>query len=419
MTECSGYRDWMATRRSVLKAAALGVVGWLAPSAISQIAARKRPEGRDILVVVFLRGGADGLNLVAPYADDDYHRLRPTLALQSPKAGPRADRALDLDGFFGLHPSLAPILPLYHEGKMAVLHAVGSDDRTRSHFEAMAAMEQGRERSGTGVASGWLGRYLNESESPSPLRAVSFSANLPTSLRGAGSVMNLTSISDYRLEGGETFAETLHEMYADGGDEMAQAGRDSLELLQSLAKLDYQSYRPEGAATYPDTDLGNGLRQAAFLAKAELGVEVVCLDMYGWDTHVLQGAGVGNHANLVDHLGKCLAAFAADMGKAMDHTSTIVMTEFGRRAYENGGLGTDHGRAGCLFAIGGHVNGGKVHGRWPGLREDALDGGDLRVTTDYRNVLAEVLKTRMGFDKTDRVFPGLAPRPVGLFSQVG
>lgn len=415
---CDSYRAW--TRRTALKgglAAATAVV--LGPSALAQIAATGVDDGRPILVVLFLRGGVDGLNVVVPYGDDDYYRLRPSLALPRPGSGSRSAPVSDLDGFFGMHPSLSPLVPKFKDGELAVVHAIGSDDQTRSHFEAMAAMERGlpRMRDGASRANGWLARYLNAtaSEGDSPLRAVAISDVMPDSVRGAIGATNIREVGDFRVEGTPEFRRELVAAYAKSKDEIGRAGRDALSVLDTLDRLDYRSYRAQGS--YPSSSLGQGLRQVAFLAKAGIGLEVAFLDMDGWDTHVAQGSTTGWQASLIDDMAKSIAVFLNDLGSVRSRVTFVAMTEFGRRAYENSALGTDHGRGSVMFVAGAGVRGGRVYGTWPGLSKDKLVGpGDLEVTTDYRNVLAELLEKRMRLRDASAVFPGLDRRAVGVFS---
>lgn len=389
----------------------------MVPSALANLGFRTLPGDRDTLVVVFLRGGADGLNVVPPYADDDYHRRRPSLRVQSPKDSPQSAKTLDLDGYFGLHPALAPIYPMYREGQMAVVQAVGSNDQTRSHFEAMSAMERGLAKLGPGAATsnGWLARYLNHTatEDDSPLRAVAIGDLMPDSLRGGISAMALPDLAAFELRGDAAYRQALVKSYSQGDDPIATAGRETLRVLDTLNRLDYASYK----SAYPASDLGNALKQVAFLQKAEVGLEVAFLDKGGFDTHVAQGSTTGWLASLLDDVGQSLAAFAKDIGPRFERTTVVVMTEFGRRVYENSGLGTDHGRASFMFVMGGGTKGGKVYGSWPTLADEALEGtGDLRVTTDYRDVLGEVIQRRMGLDDLSPVFPNLKHRPLGLLA---
>lgn len=407
----------LVSRRSLVFGAALGALAWASRrTALAQIAVDPTNRDQGTLVVVFLRGGADGLNIVVPYGEDAYYRNRPSLGIA------RGSLA-DLDGFFGLNPALAPLARHYREGRLAVLHAVGSDDRTRSHFEAMNAMERGLPDVKTGTASGWLARHLAATEpaSPSPLRAVAFGSIMPDSLRGGTTAIAIESLEDFRLNFPPESASSevqarLRDLYRGGKDEMAVAGRETLDVLDTLRRLAPNEYRPSGGATYPDSDLGQGLKQVALLIRAGVGLEVAALDKGGWDTHVAQGSTAGWLTYLLEDLGRSLDAFATDLGPALRKVTVVVMTEFGRRVAENGGLGTDHGRASMMMVLGGGVKGGRVIADWPGLGPDALEGpGDLRVTTDYRNVLAEILR-RTGRADLGATFPGLDPRPVGLYA---
>jgi uncharacterized protein (DUF1501 family) len=391
-------------------------------SALAQVAMNpKQPESdRDVLVTIFLRGAADGLSMVVPYGDDDYYRARPTLGLAAPNKGGGGTRKLD--DFFGLHPALAPLFPYYENGALAAVHAVGSGDQTRSHFEAMATMERGFYVDAGREPSGWVARYLNAAppanNPASPLRAIAFGNVMPDQLRGATEATVLDSLASFRLETPRPeLADLLKSQYQTGGDAVTLAGREILSVLDTLKRVNPADYKPENGATYPDSGLGNGLRQTAFLLKAGVGLEAACLDKGGWDTHVGQGGATGILALLLEDLAKSLAAFAQDLGpKGLERVTVVVMTEFGRRVKENSGLGTDHGRAGTLLALGGHINGGKVYGKWPGLKPENLEEGlDLKVTTDYREILAEIITQRLGgAAHIPAVFPGMPSRFLGL-----
>ncbi|MCB8932163.1 MAG: DUF1501 domain-containing protein [Fimbriimonadaceae bacterium] len=426
---CEG--DWTpaVSRRALLGGGALAAVWWAARgTALADLSLGDQPDPTgDLLVVVFLRGGADGMNMVAPVGADAYHRARPTLALAraTDRTAPKADRVLDLDGFFGLNPAMGPLLPLYREGRLGFVHACGSGDHTRSHFEAMAAMERGNENIRGGIASGWLARHLDArpQKGASPLRAVAFSSVMPDSLRGATSAMALESLADFRLrlpEGPENrggrLRQTLTRLYQDQlRDPIVDAGVETFKLLETLNRLDPAHYKPESGAAYPDSELGRGLRQVAFLAKARVGLEVAFLDRGGWDTHVAQGSSTGYMALGLTDVSDSLAAFAKDLGPALDRTTVVVMTEFGRRLQENSGLGTDHGRGSVMTVLGGGTQGGRVHAKWPGLEPHELDEvGDLRVTTDYRDVLAEILDKRVRSTNLAAVFPGHTPKALGV-----
>jgi uncharacterized protein (DUF1501 family) len=409
---CDGYRR-AVSRRGVMAGVGLGLLSWWNPqAALAQIAVNPGRNTKRAMVVIFLRGGADGLSLVAPYGDDGYYRARPNLAIGKGELG-------DLNGFFGLHPMLMPWMDLYELRKMTVVHACSSRDSTRSHFEAMDTMERGV-GDGEGPASGWLARYLrgSKSEADSPLRAISFSSTMPASLVGATNAIALTSAQQFRLEiekddRASTYAQ-LAKLYAGGQDEVAHAGRETLHVLKALDALDVAGYRPSNGATYPDTGLGAGLRETACLLRAGIGLEIAVLDKGGWDTHVAQGtATVGWLPTLLDDVGKSVAAFAKDLGSEFDDVTVVVQSEFGRRIAENAGLGTDHGHGNCLFLLGGGLKGG-VHAEWPGL-DHRVGPGDLNVTTDYRDVLAETLQSRLGAQDVRDVFPDHRPQPVGLF----
>lgn len=363
-----------------------------------------------VLVSLFLRGGADGLSLVVPHGDPDYARARPLLGLSPPGQG--AGSCLDLDGFFGLHPGLAPLLPAWEAGRLAVVHAVGSDDATRSHFEAQDRMEWGT-GDGRAAAGGWLGRYLRARGASTSLAAVALGSQLPECLRGAPAAAAMERLADLQLRGPEEHAEAV--MQALGAlyqpeSMLGRAGRDTLALLRRTEAL--RAPAPTGA--YPAGDFGDGLRDLARLIRADLGLEAACLDLGGWDTHFFQGTTRGVLAGRVEELASGLAAFQEDLGPDRHRVVVVVMTEFGRRVTENASLGTDHGRASVMFVLGEGLRGGRVYGRWPGLAAPQLEGpGDLRVTSDFRQVLAEVC-AHHGRVAVGAVFPELRGSSLGL-----
>ncbi|MDE2125649.1 MAG: DUF1501 domain-containing protein [Armatimonadetes bacterium] len=435
------------SRRQVISGAALAAAagaaqGFGSPaSALAEVTLNSDPAAgsKNALIVIFLRGGADGLNVIPPHGDDDYYRLRPSIAIRRPsdKSVAPTARALDLDGYFGLHPALAPLLPFYHGGSLLPIHAVGSGDQTRSHFEAMATVERGLYRD-AGPASGWLARFLlaDPEVNESPLRAVAVSDTMPDSLRGASGATALEDLSAYRLRNlAPTGASgirhhsddlgmerALAKLYATGttvegatGVMLRASGRETIAALDAVRRLDPETYRPRAGVEYPQNDVGNALRQVACLVKGRVGLEVACLNMEGWDTHVAQGSDTGWQAGRLSHLALACAAFAQDLGSRMSGVTLVTMTEFGRRAYENSGLGTDHGRASFMFLLSGAVKGGRVVADWPGLAAHQLEGpGDLHVTTDYRDVLAEILVSRQHCTDISQVFPAFAPRRLDL-----
>ena len=370
------------------------------------------------LVCVFLRGAMDGLAAVAPVGDDDYRRLRPSLGVAAPKPGDTSGATM-LDDRFALNVDLKALLPLYRDGRLTVVDAVGSDDDTLSHFEAQDQMEHGASRARP-VAGGWIGQWLRARGENDPLAAVAFGEKLPESLRGAPAACAVESIDDIAVKtttaDAAGFAAAVAKLHAgDGGDPatalVCGAARVSLRLLARVAEL--REEKTTGGA-YPRTDLGRALSQVALLVRKDVGLRAAAVDHGGFDTHYAQGVALPS--KFVE-LAEALAAFDADLGAARDRVTTVCVTEFGRRAYENASLGTDHGRASCSFVLGGGVKGGRVVAKWPGLRpQDLEEPGDLRVTTDYRDLLWEALSARFGETSPDAVFPGLAPSPVGVMA---
>jgi len=379
------------------------------------------PAG-DLLVVVFLRGAADVLNILVPHGEEAYYRLRPTLGIPRPddiRASP-AERTIDLDGFFGLHPALGDLLPAWQAGHLAPIHAVGSPDESRSHFRAMELMERGA-KDERGPATGWIGRHLAslDNGNRSPLRAIGLGEQTQLSLRGPLPVSALRSIADFHLGGdlemASRMAAALQAVYQND-PELGAIGQDTLEMLDTLSRLNPLSYQAGGNAFYPESEFGLGLKQVAMLSKAEVGLEVAAIDLGGWDTHFAQGGGQGQMARLLTDLGAGLAAFYNDLQDQHDNLSVVVMSEFGRRAYENASLGTDHGHGSAMFLLGGAVRGGVVHGDWPGLADGQLFGpGDLAVTIDYRDILTELLQKRMQNPDAANVFPDYVSHQHELF----
>ena len=378
--------------------------------------------GSNVLVCVFQRFAADGLNLVVPYSDPNYYKLRPTIAIPQPKAGD-AKTAIDLDGQFGLHPSLAPLLPFYQDGSLAVVNAVGQPDPSHSHFDAQANLERALYQSNN-ANSGWLGRHLAAQQpgQSGPLKAVGIGYMLQLALYGPIPVIAMKTVADFRLAGHlpnlAAYQSALDTLYqAPGGDGlMRQTAGQMRQVMDAVGKIDAAHYQPEHKAAYPADGFGKDLQQVAMLIKAGLGLQVACVDIGGWDTHAAEGPLDGGTLDkLAVSLGQGLAAFAADLGDRMKNVTLLTMTEFGRRAQENDSQGTDHGHGAAMFLMGGGVAGGKVHGTWPTLAPDKLvSPGDLAVTTDFRDVFAEVLAQRLGSPNLAAVFPNYTPQPVGV-----
>lgn len=378
-------------------------------------------KGDNTLVCIFLRGGADTLNMFVPYADDTYYKIRPTISIPHPTSGKGKDSSIKLDDFYSLHPKLAPILPIYKEGRMAVVQAVGTDNPTGSHFETQDQMEHGDAYKKT-AGGGWLARYLRArfGNNLTPLSAVSIGAMLPESLRGAPGASAISTIDDIRIkapcENPAVVANTLAALYGSEIGLLSTPGRDTIKLLRRVETLRVAEYKPSKGANYPDSGFARGLREVARLIKSDVGLEVACVDLDGWDTHFVQGSVDGLQAGLVETLGEGLAAFDADLAGRRKDVTTLIITEFGRRTYENGSLGTDHGRGFAAMIIGDGIRGGQIIGRYPGLNEAkwVIGPAGLDVIYDYRSILCEVLADRLNLPDTRAVFPDFKPQKIGL-----
>ena len=404
-----------SSRRRFLKSTGLGFLALGLPPAFLVRAARAQQVGKGkVMVVVFQRGAMDGLNAVIPFKDRAYYALRPSIAIAEPASG--EERAVDLDGFYGLHPALAPLKSLYDKGHLAIVHAAGSPDNTRSHFDAQDYMEIGT----PGIKStpdGWLNRCLNENKrAESPFRGVALTARLPRMLAGSAPALTLSSIDEFRLRN-EAMAATLQKLYTHTPDSLFRFGGQN--LFAAMAELrQVESKIPASTERYPAGRFGASLAQIARLIKADLGLEIAFAEIEGWDTHVNQGGAKGQMANRLKDLADGLAAFYRDLGDRIDNVVLITLSEFGRTARENGNRGTDHGHANVMFALGGPVRGGKVYGRWPGLAPELLnEGRDLSLTTDFRTVCGEVIARHLGQKELSRIFPGFrSTAPLGLLA---
>src|SRR5256712_4513669 len=381
----NGDRRHAMNRRIFLKSGACSLVALAGPPRFLVRTAAADARGK-VLVAVFQRGAVDGLSMVVPHGDPAYATARPTIALKPPKRG-EGDRALDLDGFFALHPALAPLVPLWENRSLAVVHACGSPDTTRSHFDAQDYMESGT----PGVKSttdGWLARAVaTRSAKSTPFRAVAIGPALPRTLQGDVGAISMQSLDRFDVRNGDdgTARQGFESLYEQGvRDLLHGTGRETFDAVKMLRSARASRIAPAHGAEYPRVPLGEALRQIAQLIKANVGLEVAFADMQGWDTHVGQGAERGQLALRLRDFGAALAAFAQDLGDKMSDVVVLTMSEFGRTVAENGNRGTDHGHATAMLVLGGGVRGGKVYGRWPGLaRERLYEGRDLAVTTDF------------------------------------
>ncbi len=411
-------------RRFFLKAggialASVGLTG-ASPSFLRRVAAaqglKTNASGgrRKTLIAIFQRGAVDGLNMVVPHGEKNYYALRPSIAVAPPGKGAGGESVIDLDGFFGLHPALAGFKPMWDAKRLAVVHAAGSPDNTRSHFDAQDYMEAGT----PGVKStpdGWLNRYLQARVDPrqSPFRGVAMTQNLPRAMQGRAPALAISNLADFSIRAGQSSQavqggfEDIYEQAT--GDALRGTGRETFEAIAYLKQVNPAQYQPEHGAQYPRTRFGNSLLQIAQLVKAGVGLEVAFTDVGGWDTHVNEGGARGQLAARLTEFGGGIRALYTDLGARMDDVVILSMSEFGRTVAENGNRGTDHGHANAMFVIGGATRGGRVYGQWPGLDGDNLhEGRDLALTTDFRDVFGEVAAKHLGHADLRKVFPGHA-----------
>jgi uncharacterized protein (DUF1501 family) len=408
-------------RRFFLKSGGLALAGIGLSGAVpgvlqsfARAAGEPRPGKKKVLVAVFQRGAVDGLNMIVPHGDSAYYAARSTIAI----ARPGQERgALDLDHQFGLHPSLAPLLPFWREQRMAIVHAAGSPDNTRSHFDAQDYMESATPGD-KGTRDGWLNRLLQSraGAAHSPFAGVAICAQMPRSLAGRAPAVAMTDLAQFAVVAGRysaPMAGGFEQLWQSGGEgPLGEAGKETFEAVQFLQHSGAAGRQPENGARYPPGALGQSLRQMAQLIKADVGLQVGFAESSGWDTHVNQGGGNGQLANYLRDFGQALAAFLTDLGPQRDEVVLVTMSEFGRTVRENGSRGTDHGHGNAMLVFGQHLRGARVHGRWPGLSEDRLyEGRDLAVTTDFRDVLAELAQRHMGSSNLATIFPGYAVSP--------
>jgi len=411
-------------RRFFLHKGALAVAGTAAIPGflVRSILAETAGAPNQRLVVIFQRGAVDGLNVVVPYREKNYYSMRPTIAIPQKEV-------VDLDGFFGLHPAMAAFKPLYDQGHLAIVHAAGSPDMSRSHFDAQDYMESGTPGV-KGTDDGWLNRALQAEDmnvalrrrcegtcEHSAFRALALGAEVPLTLAGRVPAIALNNVNGFTVAGRgpalSPAASAFEAMYAGSGDHIFHAaGDETFEAVKMLRDANPAQYQPAAGIEYPNSEFGNSMKQIAQLLKANLGVEAAFTDVTGWDTHHAQGGVNGQLANRLGDFSASIAAFWRDMGDSAENITLVTMSEFGRTARENGTGGTDHGHANAMFVLGGQVKGGKVYGRWPGLNNEQLnEGRDLALTTDYRQVLGEVVMQTLGANNLQKVFPGANVTP--------
>ncbi|HXG83142.1 MAG TPA: DUF1501 domain-containing protein [Pyrinomonadaceae bacterium] len=404
-------------RRYFLKASGIGLASFglmtAAPGFLHQFANAQTLTNKNgkkkILITIFQRGAVDGLNVVVPHGESEYYNLRPTIAVGKPN---QADGATNLDGFFGLHPSLKPLEKFWQSKQMAVVHSVGSPDNTRSHFDAQDYMESGT----PGVKAtrdGWLNRILQtkQTKDASPFQAVALTGQVPRSLMGRAPTVAMTNLADFAINAGvytksvQGGFEGIYDQL-NAKDSLSETGKETFEAVNFLKRANPSQYKVADGAQYPNSALGRSLMQIAQLIKANVGLEVAFAESGGWDTHSNQGGARGQLANLLRDFGQSIAALATDLGAQMDDVVILTMSEFGRTARQNGTNGTDHGHGNQMLILGGNVKGGKVYGDWKGLSENQLnEGRDLAVTTDFRDVFAEIADKHLGNSNFTKIFP--------------
>jgi uncharacterized protein (DUF1501 family) len=403
----------MTSRRVFMKSGAMAMLSLgFAPSFLGRAAAATGAR-RKLLIAIFQRGAVDGLNMVVPYGEPEYYRLRPSIAI--PRPGTGETTAIDLDGFFGLHPRMAPLKPLWDNHSLAIVHACGSPDNTRSHFDAQDYMESAT----PGVKStrdGWLNRYLQVTDDhaggENPLRGVALARQMPRALQGTAPALSMSSIADFGVRGDAATKLSFEEAYKRASDAVLHGtGGETFEAIRTL-QASPNATRPAPGVTYPRSPFGQALQEIARLAKADVGLEVAFAEATQWDHHANEGSTTGLIANRLDDFARALAALSADLGDRMADTVILTMSEFGRTVAENGNRGTDHGHGNAMLLIGGPVKGGRVYGRWPGLgANERHDGRDLAVTTDFRDVFDEVVTGHLGVTReaAGTIFPGFKP----------
>lgn len=437
--DCANHKEFLRrnantnhARRFFLRSGAIALAGvglahttpsFVQRAVFAQEATRAAGGRRKTLVAIFMRGAVDGVNMVVPYGERSYYDLRPTIAIARP--GLNAESAIDLDGFFGLHPAMRSLKPFWDSKRLGIIHATGSPDSTRSHFDAQDYMESGTPgRKST--PDGWLNRLVAQehSKSASPFRAVSITQGLPRSLQGAAPSLAINDLESFTIRAGASSAavqggfEAIYE--ASAGDTLAGTGRETFEAVDYLKRVRPAQHRPANNAQYPRGKFGASLLQIAQLIKSDVGLEVAFTDIGGWDTHVNQGGARGQLAFRLGELAQGLAALATDLGERMDDVVILTMSEFGRTIAENGTRGTDHGHANAMLVLGNTVRGGRVRGEWAGLAPDKLhEGRDLALTTDFRDVFGEVAARHLGAKNLTGIFPGFTPQPAKFRGVLG
>jgi uncharacterized protein (DUF1501 family) len=417
---CKEYRD-LSRRQFLSNTAKVSAIAALGPAWLPKVAfAKDYVSNRDIIVSVYLRGGCDGLTMCVPYGDADYYAARPTLAVPPPGGG--ANAATELDSFFGLPPALSSLITPFQDGKLAIIHATGSTDPSRSHFDAQRFMEVGEPGNSTS-STGWLGRHLASAPPLRPdstLRGVGLNYGLPLTLAGGPLTLPVPNLDTFGPSGYSATRQArlkyLQDHYGSEDSDLATVASNTVRTIAVLDLIDFAGYQPAGGAVYPTGNLGYSMKTTAALIKADVGVEAVHIDVSGWDTHAAQGVFTGTMFNLMSSLAGSLFAFYTDVFSSYNgNVVVLVMSEFGRVLFENGSAGTDHGHGNVIFVLGHGVNGGQVYSQWPGLQTGQLFAGrSLQVTIDFRDVVSEIVQKRLANGNLGYVFPNYTPNFHGI-----
>lgn len=419
----------MASRKVFLKQAGLalftigvgGVPTFIAKAAAGSNSFLRPYKKNKIMVFIFQRGAMDGLMAVTPFTDPYLKAARPTLFMDAAKSA-TGKSLIDLDGRFGLHPSMAAFENLFKEKRLAIVHGMGSPNNSRSHFDAQDYMESGTPFN-KGTASGWLNRAVGLlGHDATPFRAVSMTSAMPRSFYGDNETIAISNLQDFAIQlkgnsmGANMAAKSFEDLYDQTSSSLLnKTGKESFDAVKMLQKTDVKNYKPANGASYPNSALGNALKQIAQLIKIDVGMEIAFAESGGWDTHFNQGTENGVFARNVTDLSNSIVAFWTDMGSMQDDITLMTTTEFGRTVKQNGTGGTDHGRASCAFILGNDVNGGKVHGTMQPLSaENLADGRDLAVTTDFRSIFSEVADKHLKINNDTILFPEWKGEKIGV-----
>lgn len=420
----------MTNRRAFIKGGGLalfgiglgGIPGFLAEAVACTVNAPLFKK-KKILVCIFQRGAMDGLMAVTPFNDTFLKEARPKLFISAARGNANSKPLIDLDGNYGLHPAMGAFEPLFRENRLAIVHGIGSPNTTRSHFDAQDYMESGTPFKKS-TNTGWLNRAVGllGHDALSPFAGISLTSALPRSFYGENPAIAIKNLSDFNIQlrgnaqGAKMASKSFEDLYDEtSSDLLKNTGKESFEAIKMLQKTKLGTYQAENGAVYPNTALGNSLKQIAQLIKMDVGMEVAFAESGGWDTHFNQGTDSGIFARNINDFTNCIAAFWKDLEKYQDEVTVMTMTEFGRTVAQNGTGGTDHGRASCNFILGNDVNGGKVHGEMkPLAKENLADGRDLEVSTDFRNVFSEVADKHLGINNDKVLFPDFNPKAIGV-----